>query len=166
MTNPLAEFHKARELLEEFPDQREDPDFTEALLTGETNVPEIGAKIIGRIDRAELRLQALDAEIAMLEAQKVRWTAYIESQKRLGLEALDILGQPNIRTMRGTLYKAAGSKSVQVFDETKIPAAFMTKPEPPDPKPDKTAIGKALKAGEAVPGAVLSNGPPSLAIKR
>ena len=44
-------------------------------------------------------------------------------------------------------------KSVDVFDAAQLPAQYMrTKPAPP-PEPDKTAIRKALDAGQDVPGA-------------
>jgi ribosomal protein S15P/S13E len=46
-------------------------------------------------------------------------------------------------------------KSVEIFDEKQIPAKFMRLPDPPVAKPNKTEIGKAIKAGEDVPGAVI-----------
>jgi hypothetical protein len=39
-----------------------------------------------------------------------------------------------------------------------IPEEFMRVPEPPPPAPDKTAIAKALKAGQEVPGVHLMRG--------
>jgi hypothetical protein len=39
-----------------------------------------------------------------------------------------------------------------------IPAEFMRQPEPPPPAPDKTAIAKALKSGQDVPGVHLMRG--------
>src|ERR1700756_2798227 len=43
--------------------------------------------------------------------------------------------------------------SVEIFDEAQIPAKFMKAPKPPAPKPSKTDISKAIKAGGEVPGA-------------
>jgi hypothetical protein len=51
---------------------------------------------------------------------------------------------------------------VVITDEHAIPQAFW-RPQPP--KLDRKAIGEALKAGQAVPGAQLSNGGTTLAIK-
>ena len=46
--------------------------------------------------------------------------------------------------------------SVVIDDEAQIPAEFIAPPPPaPPPRPDKAAIGKALKAGGSVPGAHL-----------
>ena len=43
--------------------------------------------------------------------------------------------------------------SVEVFDSTSIPLAYMTDPKPPAPAPDKAAIREAIKAGKEIPGA-------------
>lgn len=47
------------------------------------------------------------------------------------------------------------STAVVIDEPGLIPAGFMRVPEPPPPSPDKKALGDALKAGEAVPGAHL-----------
>ncbi|QTP32780.1 hypothetical protein B7759_01358 [Burkholderia glumae] len=45
--------------------------------------------------------------------------------------------------------------AVEIFDEKQIPAEFMKTPKPPEPKPSKADIAKAIKAGKDVPGAKL-----------
>lgn len=45
------------------------------------------------------------------------------------------------------------SDAVIIEDETRIPSEFMKTPEPPAPKPDKTAIKEAIKGGAVIPGA-------------
>lgn len=45
------------------------------------------------------------------------------------------------------------SSAVVIDEPGLIPAEYMRRPEPPPPAPDKKAIGDALKAGAAVPGA-------------
>jgi hypothetical protein len=45
------------------------------------------------------------------------------------------------------------SHPVEIDDESQIPEKYMKAPKIEDPKPDKTAISKAIKAGEKVPGA-------------
>jgi hypothetical protein len=42
--------------------------------------------------------------------------------------------------------------SVVVDDDAQIPPEFIVQPPPPAPRPDKAAIGRALKAGTVVPG--------------
>jgi hypothetical protein len=48
--------------------------------------------------------------------------------------------------------------SVDVFDERQIPAEYMTDPKPPEPKPNKTLIKKAIQDGFDVPGAKIQQG--------
>ena len=48
---------------------------------------------------------------------------------------------------------------VRITDPDAVPPAFMRQPAP---APDKAAILAALKAGQVVPGATLSNGGPSV----
>jgi hypothetical protein len=45
------------------------------------------------------------------------------------------------------------SSAVVIDEPGLVPAEYMRQPEPPPPAPDKRAIGDALKAGAAVPGA-------------
>lgn len=44
-------------------------------------------------------------------------------------------------------------EAVEILDEAQIPVKFLKAPKPPAPKPSKTEIAKAIKAGEEVPGA-------------
>ena len=48
--------------------------------------------------------------------------------------------------------------SVDVYEPGLIPAEYMRAPEAPPPAPDKTAIAKAIKDGQEVPGARLMHG--------
>lgn len=47
------------------------------------------------------------------------------------------------------------SDAVVIEDETLIPTEYMKTPEPPLPKPDKTAIKEAIKGGAEIPGAII-----------
>ena len=57
------------------------------------------------------------------------------------------------------LFKVAIQKNpaaVDIFDALSIPADYMTTPKPPAPAPDKAKIKDAIKAGQEVPGARLT----------
>jgi hypothetical protein len=53
---------------------------------------------------------------------------------------------------------ALNPPSVQIADESLIPDAYKTEPEPPKPMPDKKLIAAALKDGFEVPGCSLVRG--------
>jgi hypothetical protein len=59
-----------------------------------------------------------------------------------------------------TLSIRSGQQKVLIINEREIPDDFMRMRK----EPDKTRIKAAMLANENVPGAVLSNGQPSLAI--
>ena len=46
--------------------------------------------------------------------------------------------------------------AVDIFDPLSIPADYMTTPKPPAPVPDKERIKEAIKAGQEIPGARLT----------
>jgi hypothetical protein len=48
--------------------------------------------------------------------------------------------------------------SVVIFDEAAVPAEFMVQPPAPPARPDKRAMGDAMKAGTEIPGAKLESG--------
>ena len=73
-----------------------------------------------------------------------------------------------LRRIQGTwqaLALRAGSKSVEIVNETELPGEFWKQNPAPPPYPDKLRIRKAIEGGEAVPGAELRTGPESLVVK-
>ena len=64
-----------------------------------------------------------------------------------------------IETIEGPGVRIGWRKStaVNVFETALIPAEFMRQKPPPEPEPDKAAIGAALKEGREVPGAALEH---------
>jgi hypothetical protein len=65
-------------------------------------------------------------------------------------------------TPAGTVTRKAVPPSVLILEEAEIPAEFF---KPQDPKLDKKAVAEALKAGKPVPGAAMSNGGETIAIR-
>jgi hypothetical protein len=107
---------------------------------------------------AETYLPAIDAEIARLttlKAHRVKVAAglrgyLMDSMQRMQIERIDCpMFSISIRS---------NPPSVDVFDSLQIPAEFMVTPEPLPAKPDKKAIGTALKVGHEIPGARLTQG--------
>lgn len=47
---------------------------------------------------------------------------------------------------------------VEIFEQALVPVKFLRTPEPPPPSIDKKAVAEAIKAGEEVPGAMLTQG--------
>jgi len=71
---------------------------------------------------------------------------------------LEVAGVQKVECPHFELTIKKNPASVDIFEEALIPAKFMRQPEPPPPAPDKKAIAEAIKAGEDVPGAILTQG--------
>lgn len=99
--------------------------------------------------------------ILALEEQQDATKAAIERARGALRDALEATtGQ--VRAGAHTASTSAAPASVVITDDSAIPERFM---ETPAPRADKAAIARALKAGEAVPGAALRNSPPVLRIR-
>jgi hypothetical protein len=121
--------------------------------------------------RRMIRLRdAADVEDTMRgAAQFIRETETLGKETKLQVETaraalaacmLDI-GSPPIEVEAFTVSLVASTPSAIITDEKLLPSDVWTKP-----KPDRQEIGKRLRAGEHIPGAILSNtGPPHLSFR-
>jgi Siphovirus Gp157 len=75
---------------------------------------------------------------------------------------MEVAELKKLATPAATLSLKANPPSCVVYDEDILPKQYLVFQAP---KPDKNAIKAALKAGESVPGASLSNQPDSLSVR-
>lgn len=127
-----------------------------ALLSLEDELQEKGENCIkyldsvqDKIDAAKANKKKLDAYIKTLENRKKR-------VEKACIYALDTLQVKSIMTGWGEMKIKKNPPSVVIDDLTAIPSEYVTTKI--DLVPDKTAIKKAIKAGEEVPGAHLEQG--------
>jgi len=105
----------------------------------------------------------IDAEIKRLQERKKRINNRREQLRdylRLNMEAA---GHKKIECPLFTITLAKGRDQVQISDEASLPDEFVSVKT--EIKPNKVAIGKALKEGVEVAGAALVKGPTSLRVK-
>lgn len=89
-------------------------------------------------------------------ARGQRFAKRVERSRILAQQIMEKIGSAKIERSGYTASLGAGPPSVKITDEARIPRQYMA--------PEKNAIKKALKAGEAVPGATLNNAPTILRI--
>ncbi|NOV28049.1 hypothetical protein E5S69_31680 [Cupriavidus necator] len=128
------------------------PDLVAALDATKDKAANVCAYILNR-DAEIVAIEAHEAKIAAHKAVIVRKQERLReylamNMKRTGITEISA----NDGTFKAKLYIERDA-SVEIYDEKQIPAQFMTTPKPPEPKPSKAEIGKALKAGTDVPGA-------------
>jgi len=139
-----------------------DPKLLLDTIEGETNLAEACAFVLEQTHEDEILIEGLDAKIKELQTRKGRMEKSIESRRGIILMAMDKAGLQTIRSPLGTMTARPTPPKATITDEAIIPAKFW---KPSDPRLDRAAVAEALKAGEAVPGASLSNGGVQLSIR-
>lgn len=101
---------------------------------------------------------AINVETARLALRGKIIAKRVAAIKQRLLDAMVYANVQKVEHPQFTISVAKNPASVDVFDERQIPADYMTDPKPPEPKPNKTLIKKAIQDGFDVPGAKLVNG--------
>lgn len=102
---------------------------------------------------AEQYLPAIDAEIARLQALKKRHQRVATGLRDYLQHHMQNAGIQRIECPLFQISLRQNPPAVQVWDEAQVPAQFWVTPKP---NVNKTAIAAALKAGQDVPGARLT----------
>lgn len=121
------------------------------------------------IGRAALELAAVEGEkdgieiaIAKLKTRLSRYCDRATGIRDAIHAAMETAELTSLKTPAATLSVRPSPPRVEITDQAAIPAVFMVQPPP---SPDKKGIAAALKAGEPVPGATLSNSPLALQVR-
>lgn len=142
--------------------ETDDPKLILDTIEGETNLAEACVAVLEETLEDDILIEGLDAKIKELQVRKGRMEKSIEGRRTIILMAMDRAGLDTIKSPLGTMTARPTPPKVQITDEAQIPAKFW---KTSDPKLDRSAVGDALKAGESVPGASLSNGGITLSIR-
>lgn len=140
----------------------DDEDIRQTAIEGETDLMEaIDASIQGVV-KCETFIEAIEAQEALLAARKARYAQRIARIKSEVCEALLEVGLTKVERPLATMSTSKGRDSVNIYDAARLPEEYL-KPQPG--KPDKIAIGKALKEGAMIPGAMIEVGGNVLTIR-
>jgi len=168
MTNmPAFELNKqaeaARSLLANIRDILADDEQAIAdAIEGETGLLEAIGSAVARIGEIAAIRDGIDAYAKQLKARLARLDRQEELIRTALLSAVSATGLKKIELPIATVSLKAVPPSLVVTCEADIPPEFW---KPQDPKMDRKAVTDALKAKQAVPGAELSNGGETIAIK-
>jgi hypothetical protein len=158
----IAEYQRVREsLLASFPELAEDEQALADTLEGETSLIDAAASLI----RSAIDDEAFEEACTNLAAEKEERAArFGRRAAKLREAALALLQAADLPKLEQPDFTASVGKSrgrVVISDETALPDAMFRTTR----APDKTAIGDALKDGQTVPGALLSNPEPTLTVR-
>lgn len=130
------------------------------LLDGETPALDELREVVRFALECESRADALDARITAMQARKSRFKLSAERCRALVRDCL-IDGQlKRLDAEDFTVAVRNGAKAVRVSEAALLPESLCRITR----EPNLAAIAQKLRAGEAVPGASLSNGAPTLAV--
>lgn len=144
-----------------FPDLAEDADTWEILLEGETDLHEILTRIVREEREVISFTDALGLRLKELCARRDRFTRKKEALRSLMHSLLDAAELKSLRLPEATLSITNGRVSCVVTDETALPDEYVQITR----TPKKLEITKALASGQSIPGAMLRNNPPYLAVR-
>lgn len=140
----------------------EDVDLMRDMIEGETPIRDLialGAE--QNIIDAGL-VKGITATMEALRQRKERIEQRIELRRVALLAAMQTAEIQKIETPAGTLSRKTVLPTALILEESEVPSQFW---KPQDPKLDKKAVLDALKAGQTVPGAMLSNGGETIQIR-
>lgn len=140
-------------LLAAYPDLSEDEDLRADMLEGSTEVFDVLARLVDRLQHATAMREAVSARIATLTERRDRYGRQQEALRTVIQRVMSIADLRKAELAEATLSVRPGAPKVVVTDEAELPEWFVRVKR----EPDKTAIKQALKDGQFVPGATLSN---------
>lgn len=139
----------------------EDPDLAAEFADAEGTINDILARLLrGSVDAGDLA-DAARARAAEIKQRQARYERRRETLRGTAFAILDAMGLAKVELPDLTASLSRGVPSLVITDETALPDEFVrTKREP-----DRLAIAAALKDGNEVPGAEMSNNLPRLMIR-
>lgn len=139
-----------------------DDDFIRDTMEGETNLREMIGALVADDTLDAATVAAIKDVAKKLDARSERIGKRIEMRRALIGSALQIAELKKLETPAGTVTVKAVAPRVVIIEEADIPAVYF---KPQAPKLDKAALSEALKNGETVPGASMSNGSTTIQIR-
>ena len=131
-------------------------------LEGLSDLPEMIEEIVrssleddAMIAGLKLRAEAMASRLARLKERQ-------HKKRQLAAWALGSAAIPKLQAVDFTVSLSEGAVRLEIGDESALPADYLI-PQPP--KPDRSAIGAALKQGTAVTGARLVQGQPFIVVQ-
>ena len=163
--NPiLAAEDVAREinaLLVEYPQLQDDDELFRDMLEGNTRFNEIMDRLLSRVRDNETLAEATAQRIGKIRERQTRLTNRAQFHRSLMHRLLTLTGLKSVALAEAKVSVVNSPDKVIITDESVIPDEFMKIVK----EPNKTAIKNALKNGTHVPGATMSNGGTTIAIR-
>ena len=140
----------------------DDEEMIETAVEGQTNLKEVISGAVDGIQELRIMIGLIHTLRSELEARGARFANQVD---RIETAIHVAMGQAQLRKLvlpQATLSLRAVAPKTEITDEAAIPVKFWKER---DPVLDRKAVLDALKIGEVVPGATLSNGGETISIR-
>lgn len=152
----------ARSLLQSVAEAIDDDDTAAIIVETETDLPAAIDAAVERIATIDAHVDALTARIAKLQDRKARLSTQKDTIRRALVSAMETTGTKRLECASATITLKTLPRTLVITDPDAIPASYLIQPPP---VPDKKRLLDAIKSGEFVVGAGLSNGGLTVQIK-
>lgn len=167
MTNLQHAAHTDRalrdELLRRFPSLADDEQALLDTLDGESDFDRQVLAVLRSADHDDMLAAGIESRLDELQARKARLAERVTQKRAAILSAMQAAERKKVELPDATVSVRATPAKVIIVDEAQIPPDYF---EPQPPRLSKTAVKVALDEGKEVPGAMLSNGGVTLAIRK
>lgn len=148
-------------LIDANPELAEDEMLREDMLAGETEIEAIIARALDERREAETLAAAVKEREDALASRRARFEKKAAAMRSLIKSIMQAADLPKITLPEATISLQSPRASVNVTDLDAIPQGYFRLKK----EADKTALKKALEAGEEIPGAELALGDETLSIR-
>ncbi|WP_173931358.1 siphovirus Gp157 family protein [Chelativorans sp. Marseille-P2723] len=145
----------------ELPELAEDDMLREDMLAGETDLELIISRALDERREAETMAAAIKEREAALASRRARFEKKAEAMRSLVKSVMQAADLPKITLPEATISIQSPRASVAITDLDAIPQGYFRLKK----EADKTAIKKAIEAGDKIPGAELALGEETLSIR-
>lgn len=139
-----------------------DEDAIEDAIEGETNFKEACARAVARLAEIDALTDAIKAQRDSLDVRFKRLEQQGDNIRAALVAAMETAELAKLELAQATISRKAVAPKLTVTDEQAIPTHYFKRA---DPKLDRVALLSALKDKQIIPGAELSNGGETLAVR-
>lgn len=148
-------------LLDAYPELADDDELRADMLDGSTELEAIASRIVRRRNLAVANVIGIKVVESDLRERRARFERQDEAMRAMLKRVLSLAGTEKLPLPEATVSITKPRENVEILDIDALPQGYFTIIR----QADKKAIGDALKAGEAIPGAALTVGEAGLTIR-
>ena len=165
MANPLLAvedvMREVNALMAEFPQLADDEELMRDMLEGNTRFDRIMDRLLSDMRDNETLAEASSQRIGKIRARQTRLTHRAQFLRGLMHRLLTLTGLKSVALAEAKISVVNSPEKVIITDENAIPDEFMEITR----EPNKTAIKNAIKSGQIIPGATMSNGGTTISVR-